>query len=163
MTAYALWKTLHVLSAAAILGTGFGIAFFTWFGYRGALRSKDLGALRSVLRLAVLADACITAPAIAFQAASGLILASGLGWPLASAWSAAVWGLFALAGACWLPVLRIQVRLQREAREAVSIEALPASFHARFRVWFALGVPAFAAVIAIYWLMVAKPLAVSGF
>jgi len=31
-----------------------------------------------------------------------------------------------------------------------------------FRWWFVLGTGAFAAVIAIYWLMVAKPLAVTG-
>jgi uncharacterized membrane protein len=162
VSAYLLWKTLHVLSAAVILGTGFGIAFFTWFGYRGAMRSKDIGALRSVLRLTVIADACFTAPAVAFQAGSGLVLSGTLGWPLLSAWSMAVWGLFLLAGACWLPVLRIQLRLHREARDAASVEALSASFHARFRAWFALGVPAFGAVLAITWLMVAKPLAVSG-
>lgn len=162
MTVYAIWKTLHVLTAAVILGTGFGIAFFTWFGYRSALRSKDLGALRSVLRLTVIADACLTAPAVAFQAASGLVLSYQLGWLLVSPWSIAVWSLFALAGLCWLPVLRIQIRLHREARETASVDALSASFHARFRLWFALGVPAFAAVIAIYWLMVAKPLSVSG-
>ena len=161
MSAYLLWKTLHVLFAAVILGTGFGIAFFTWFGYRGAMRSKDIGALRTVLRLTVIADACFTAPAVAFQAGSGLVLSGTLGWPLVSAWSIAVWGLFLLAGACWLPVLRIQLRLHREALDAASVEALSALFHARFRAWFALGVPAFAAVLAITWLMVAKPLAVS--
>jgi len=160
VTAYAIWKTLHVLSAAVILGTGFGIAFFTWFGCRNALRANDIGALRLVLRYTVIADACFTAPAVAFQAASGFALTTLLGWPLASAWSAAVWGLFVLAGLCWLPVLRIQVLLRREARDAISVDALPASFHARFKVWFALGLPAFAAVIAIYWLMVAKPLSV---
>ena len=162
MTAFAFWKTAHILSAAVILGTGFGIAFFTWFGYRSAVRSKDIGALRVVLRLTVVADACFTAPAVAFQAVSGLVLSNSLGWPLVSPWSIAVWALFLLAGACWLPVLHIQVRLSRAAKEAPSIDALPAWFHAWFRRWLALGVPAFAAVIAIYWLMVAKPLAVSG-
>lgn len=162
MTAYALWKTAHVLSAAVILGTGFGIAFFTWFGCRGALRSGDIGALRLVLRYTVIADACFTAPAVAFQAASGLALSARLGWPLVSAWSVAVWALFVLAGACWLPVLYIQARLHRESRAAASVAALPARFHALFRLWFALGVPAFACVVAIYWLMVAKPLPVAG-
>jgi uncharacterized membrane protein len=162
MTAYAFWKIAHILSAAIIFGTGFGIAFFTWFGYRGAMRSRDIGALRSVLRLTVIADACLTAPAVVFQAASGVVLMNYLGWPPASAWSTAVWGLFLLAGACWLPVLHIQSRLSRASREAPSIDALPAWFHAWFKRWFALGIPAFAAVIAIYWLMVAKPLDVAG-
>lgn len=162
MTTFAFWKTAHILSAAILFGTGFGIAFFTWFGYRGAMRSRDIGALRSVLRLTVIADACLTAPAVAFQAVSGVVLMNHLGWALASAWSIAVWALFLLAGACWLPVLHIQARSSRASREAPSIDALPAWFHAWFRWWFALGIPAFAAVIAIYWMMVAKPLAVAG-
>ncbi|HET7765749.1 MAG TPA: DUF2269 domain-containing protein [Burkholderiales bacterium] len=157
----ALWKTAHVLSAAIIFGTGLGIAFFTWFGSRAAIRARDIGALRLVMRYTVVADACFTAPAVAFQAASGALLVERLGWPQLSAWTAAVWALFVLAGFCWIPVLRIQVLLSRAAQGAASVEALPGSFHRLFRWWVALGVPAFAAVIAITWLMVAKPLAVS--
>ncbi|HKW38802.1 MAG TPA: DUF2269 domain-containing protein [Burkholderiales bacterium] len=156
---FALWKTAHVLSSAVIFGTGLGIAFFTWFGCRASVRARDIGALRLVMRYTVVADACFTAPAVAFQAASGVILMNAHGWPMLSAWSAAVWSLFLFAGACWVPVLRIQVLLSREAQRAPSVDALPASFHRAFEWWRALGVGAFAAVIAITWLMVAKPLA----
>lgn len=158
--ALAFWKTAHILSAAVLFGTGIGIAFFCWFGYRSALRSGDLGALRATLRLTVVADAWLTAPAVVFQAVSGVVLMTLLGWPLLSAWSIAVWSLFILTGACWLPVVRIQILQWREACDAASVAALSAAFHRRFRVWFALGVAAFAAVIALYWLMVAKPLPV---
>jgi uncharacterized membrane protein len=75
-------------------------------------------------------------------------------------WSIAVWSLFLIAGACWLPVLKLQVMLRDTAGRAESVAALPAHFHVLFRWWFALGILAFAAVLAIYWLMVAKPLAV---
>jgi uncharacterized membrane protein len=155
-----LLKFAHILSAAVILGTGFGIAFFTWFGYRSALRSGEIGVLRTMLRLTVVADTWLTAPAVAFQAASGIALMRLFGWPLVSPWSIAVWSLFLVAGACWLPVLRLQVLLRDEAGRAASVAALPAHFHVLFRWWFALGVPAFAAVIGIYWLMVAKPLGI---
>ena len=155
-----LLKLAHVLSAAVILGTGFGIAFFTWFGYRSALRTGEIGVLRAVLRLTVTADTFLTAPAVAFQAASGLALMTTFGWPLVSPWSIAVWSLFLIAGACWLPVLKLQVMLRDEAERAASTPALPAHFHVLFKWWFALGIPAFAAVLAIYWLMVAKPLAI---
>ncbi len=158
----AFWKTAHVLSAAVIFGTGLGIAFFTWFGCRAAIRAADIGALRVVLRYTVIADACFTAPAVAFQAASGVLLVDRLGWSQLSAWSIAVWALFFLAGACWIPVLGVQARLSREARAAASTAALPELFHRLFRWWVALGIPAFAAVIAITWLMVAKPLSVTG-
>jgi uncharacterized membrane protein len=155
-------KAVHVLSAAVIFGTGIGIAFFTWFGYRSAMRGGSVEALRSTLRLTVIADACLTAPAVVFQALSGVILMHAYGWPFLSAWSVAVWSLFLLAGACWLPVLVIQARLARAVRQAPSTAALPPGFHRMFRWWFALGTVAFSAVIAIYWLMVAKPLAVAG-
>lgn len=159
--AYALWKTVHVLSAAILFGTGLGTAFFCWFGYRSALRSNDIGALRTVLRLTVIADYCFTAPAVVLQAASGLVLMSLLGWPWMSQWSTAAYGLFVLAGACWLPVVWLQIRLSCDAARAPSIGALPVRFHVWFRWWFALGVPAFAAVIVILYLMVAKPLPVA--
>jgi uncharacterized membrane protein len=162
MSAVLLLKAAHVLSAAVIFGTGLGIAFFTWFGYRGAMRDGALEALRASLRLTVVADACLTAPAVAFQAVSGVILMHAYGWPLVSAWSIAVWGLFVFAGACWLPVLVMQARLARAARRAPSTSALPPGFHRMFRWWFALGTLAFAAVIAIYWLMLVKPLPVAG-
>ena len=161
MNGLVLLKAAHVLSAAIIFGTGLGIAFFTWFGYRSAMRGGALEALRSTLRLTVVADACLTAPAVAFQAVSGVVLMNAYGWPLLSAWSIAVWSLFFAAGACWLPVLVIQARLARMSREAPSTAALPPAFHRMFRWWFALGTVAFAAVIAIYWLMVAKPLPVA--
>ena len=158
-SAWAFWKTVHILSATVLFGTGLGIAFFCWFGYRHALRAFDLGALRATLRLTVIADASLTAPAVVFQAVSGIMLMTLLGWPLLSPWSVAVWSLFVLTGACWLPVVWIQILLWREARDAASIDALSPAFHRRFRLWFALGMPAFAAVIAIFWLMVARPLA----
>jgi uncharacterized membrane protein len=162
MSGLLLLKAAHVLSAAVIFGSGIGIAFFTWFGYRGAMRGGSVEALRSTLRLTVIADACLTAPAVVFQMVSGVALMDAYGWPLLSAWSIAVWSLFAVAGACWLPVLLIQTELARASRKAASTAALPPGFHRMFRWWFALGVVAFAAVIAIYWLMVAKPLPPAG-
>lgn len=157
---FALLKTAHILGAAVLFGTGIGIAFFSWFGYRSALRNGETAALRAVLRLTVIADAVLTAPAVLFQALSGVALMQSLGWPYSSTWSLATWALFLFVGACWLPVVAIQIRLAREARAAASVAALPESFHRLFRVWFALGVPAFASVVAIIYLMVAKPLPV---
>src|SRR5438445_645276 len=45
---YMLWKIIHVLSATILMGTGIGIAFFCWFGYRRATRMNEIGTLRSV-------------------------------------------------------------------------------------------------------------------
>jgi len=157
---YALWKLAHIVSASILFGTGLGIAFYCWFGYRAAMRSGEIAALRATLRLTVIADAAFTAPAVLFQAASGAVLMHRLGFSFASPWSKAVWALFIFTGACWLPVVWLQLRQWREANDAVSTADLGETFHRRFRLWFALGVPAFAAVLAIFWLMVARPLAV---
>lgn len=160
--AFVFWKTAHILSATILFGTGFGTAFFCWFGYRSSLRSGEIGTLRSMLRLTVIADACFTAPAVVFQAVSGVVLMNLLGWSLVSEWSVTVWCLYIVIGACWLPVVGIQLRLSRESERAISVEALPPRFHRWFRWWFVLGVPAFTAVVIIFYLMVAKPLAVFG-
>jgi len=159
--ALAFWKTAHVLSAALLFGTGLGIAYYGWFGSRRALRTGDIAGMRLVLRLTVLADAWITVPAVVFQAASGLVLMNLHGWPLTSPWSIAAWQLFALTGAFWLPAVIIQIRLCREAERAPSTAMLRPQFHRWFRLWFALGVPAFTTLVVLYYLMIAKPLAIT--
>ena len=150
-----------MLSAALLFGSGLGTAFFCWFGYRFAVRDGDIGALRTTLTLTVLADLCLTTPAVLFQAGSGILLMIMLGWSLTSPWSIAVWSMFIAIGACWLPVVAMQVNLRRMAAAATSIDRLPAGFHRRFRIWFALAVPAFSLLVALFYLMIAKPLAVA--
>lgn len=160
MTAYLALKLLHVLGSTVLFGTGLGIAFFAWFGYRRAMAIGRIEGLRTVLRLTVIADACFTAPAVVVQFVSGVLLMRLAHWPLFGPWGATVLGLFVLVGALWLPVVVIQVRMSREAAHAASIAALSTGFHRRFKYWFVLGVPAFVIVVGIFFLMVAKPLSV---
>ena len=154
-------KMLHILSAAILFGTGIGIAFFAWVGSRRAIHSNDIGALRNILRMTVFADFCFTAPAVVVQLITGFALVKSLGWSFASPWMMAVGGLFVLVGVCWLPVLWIQMRLSTLATGAETVESLPPVFHRFFAWWFALGIPAFAAMLGLFWMMVAKPLAVT--
>lgn len=140
---YSLWKTAHVISAAILFGTGLGIAFFAWFGYRSAIRTGDIDGLKIVLRLTVIADMCFTAPAVVFQLVSGLILMHIDGWSLYSPWSITALGLFFLVGMLWLPVVVIQIKMSREVQKMTAIKQLSQSFHRQFIVWFILGVPAF--------------------
>jgi uncharacterized membrane protein len=78
--------------------------------------------------------------------------------PLTSRWL--LWSiiLYLVAGACWLPVVWIQIQMRELARQAAAAgAALPAAYWQYFRIWFALGVPAFVALIIVFYLMVAKP------
>lgn len=154
MTAYLLLKTVHVLSAALLFGTGLGTAFFMWFTHR----SGDVAAVARVARLTVRADAWFTAPAVVVQPLSGFAMAHWAGFGLELPWIQASLALYLLAGACWIPVLFLQRRARDLAIAAVRDGTpLPPAYHRAMRAWFVLGWPAFLAVLAIYGLMVAKP------
>lgn len=153
---YLLLKWLHLVGAALLLGTGLGIAFFAWFGVRMARRTGDLGLLRGVLRLTVIADFAFTAPAVVLQLASGLALWALAGQPWTHRWLLLVLGLYGGIGLLWLPVVVLQMRMRDLALAADGMAALPAAFGRMFRVWFWLGVPAFAGVLALLALMVRR-------
>jgi uncharacterized membrane protein len=106
----------------------------------------------------VIADAVFTATAVVAQPVTGAVLARVMGVPLLSPWIVASLALYLFVGACWLPVVWIQLRLRDLAATARDAGTpLPAQYHRLFRIWFMLGWPAFAGVIAIFVLMIAKP------
>lgn len=150
-----LWvKWLHILSSTVLLGTGLGIAFFFWIAHRRG----DAREIAATARTVVIADACFTAPAVVVQFVSGLWLTELLHLPLTTFWISAALFLFVLVGCCWLPVLWLQLRARNLAiAAAANGTALPPAYRRVMRWWFWLGWPAFASVIAIFWLMVLKP------
>jgi uncharacterized membrane protein len=147
-------KLIHVLGAAVLFGTGLGIAFFMWMAHRRG----DAASIAATGRTVVIADTVFTATAAIVQPVSGVFLAWSVGYSLWESWIAASIGLYALVGACWLPVVSIQIKLRDLATTAARNGApLPPRYHWLFRVWFLLGWPAFTSVIAIYALMIWKP------
>ena len=93
-----------------------------------------------------------------FQPLSGLGLVHLLGWPLSQAWLVWSIGLYLFAGLCWLPVVWLQIRLRDMAQVADQNGApLPPLARRYMAIWFCLGWPAFLAFMAIFYLMVAKP------
>jgi uncharacterized membrane protein len=151
---YELVKLTHILSGAVLFGTGAGIAFFML----RADATRDARTVAAVARIVVLADLVFTATAVVVQPVSGLMLIAIQGYSLTEPWLLAAYGLYVLTGLCWLPVAAIQLRLKSLAEQAAAVdEALPAAYDRLYRWWFILGWPAFAAVLGIYWLMVAKP------
>ena len=147
-------KLLHILSGAVLFGTGLGIAFFMLVAHR----TRDPRTVAAVGSMVVLADLVFTATAVVLQPMTGLLLVLGEGFRPDAPWLVAAYVLYLMVGACWLPVVWIQWRMTRLAAAAAAAgEALPGAYHRLFRFWFALGWPAFAGVIAIYWLMIARP------
>lgn len=149
-----LLRWLHVIGATVLLGTGAGIAFFMMMAHR----TRDPAVIAHVAGTVVLADSVFTATAVVLQPITGALLAREVGWSLTEPWILLSLGLYLLTGAFWLPVVVIQIRLRDLARAAASGgQALPARYRRLFRIWFACGFPAFAAVLAIFWLMLTRP------
>lgn len=156
MSDYFTWlKLIHILGATVLFGTGLGTAFFMW----RADRSGDLPVIAVTARHVVLADFLFTVPAIVVQPVTGVLLAIEADYTFTETWLLSAIGLYLLIGACWLPVVRLQIRM-RDLAEAARAESepLPASYHRAMRLWFVLGWPAFASILAIFALMVFRPM-----
>ena len=151
---YLTIKTIHILSSVLMVGTGFGTAFYLFF----ANRSGSVEAIAVVSRLVVRADWWFTTPAVIVQPLSGAWMIHLAGYPLDALWIKASLALYVLAGACWLPVVWYQVRMGKLALAAHAANTdLPAEYWRYARRWELLGYPAFIAMLAVYWLMVHKP------
>jgi len=149
-----LLKYLHLVGAAVLLGTGAGIAFFMSLAHLG----RNAAVIAGVARIVVIADFVFTATAVVVQPVTGALLVRDVGYAFSDAWILWSLVLYVLAGAFWLPVVLMQTRMRDLARAAVAAGTeLPPAYHRLFRWWFAFGFPAFAAVLAIFWLMIAKP------
>ena len=149
-----LLRWLHVIGATLLFGTGAGIAFFMLVAHR----TRDASLVAHVAGTVVIADALFTATAAIAQPLTGLALAHLVGWPLNQGWLLVSIGLYGVVGLFWLPVVAIQLRMRDLARAAAAEgRPLPAAYDRLFRIWFVCGWPAFAAMLAILWLMTAKP------
>lgn len=150
---YLTLKWIHILSSTILFGAGAGSAFHV---FAASLRG-DVGGIAGATRNVVLADWLLTTPTAIVQPATGLWLLHLLGLPLATPWVLWSIALYVLGGACWLPVLWLQLRMRDLAAAAHAAgTALPPAYTRCFRWWVALGSVAFPAFVAIFWLMVTK-------
>ena len=150
---YLTLKTLHILSMVLLFGTGLGSAYYKWM----ADRTGHVAHIAATNRQVVLADWIFTTPTVIFQPISGLWMAHLAGLPLATPWIGASLVLYVLAGACWLPVVWLQIRMRRIAETAAAAGApLPEAYWRLARLWLRLGVPAFTAMVLVVALMVFK-------
>ena len=155
MDYHLLLKTVHIVSATILFGTGVGTAFHMWMSHL----SGSVPAIAVAARNTVIADFFFTTPAVVVQPVTGVLLAAHAGIPLTESWLLLSIGLYLVTGACWVPVVLLQMRMHRLAEAALAAgTALPDRYYRDARRWFWLGWPAFGAVLAIFYLMVVKSL-----
>ena len=154
MDLYLLVKWVHILSSTILFGFGAGTAWYLW----AAHRSRDPATIAAVGRMVVRADWIFTGGSGVVQPVSGVALAHLAGWPLTTPWLIAAYLLYALAFACWVPVVGLQIRAQRLAAQAAA-QGIPLGpdYARTMRLWFLLGWPAFLGLLGVFWLMIAKP------
>jgi uncharacterized membrane protein len=151
---YLIVKWLHILSSTILFGTGIGSAYYMFF----SSLSRDPNRIAPVVRLVVIADWAFTTPTIILQPATGLYLVHLMGVSLQSSWLLWSIGLYFLAGAAWLPVVWMQIKMRDMATAAMtSRSALPSRYWKYLRAWTALGCVAFVALVIVFYLMVVKP------
>jgi uncharacterized membrane protein len=151
---YLVIKWLHILSSTVLFGTGLGSAYYMFF----ASRTRDTRVIAAVVRQVVIADWAFTTPTIILQPLTGLYLVHLAGFPLTSAWILWSIGLYLLAGAAWLPVVWMQIRMRDLAATAAEAGIpLPPLYWRYLRLWVALGIVAFMALVVVFYLMVVKP------
>jgi len=143
-------KFIHILSATLLFGTGLGSAFYMLMAYR----SGNMQAMAVTNRLVVIADFIFTTPTVIIQLITGLYLLNYMELEWTSTWSLSVLGLYAFVGACWLPVVWLQIWLRNRAAQ---LQVPDAQYKMRMKIWLILGVLAFPAVVILYAFMIFKP------
>jgi uncharacterized membrane protein len=139
---YGLIKTLHILSATLLFGTGLGTAYFMW----SANRTRDARITAAVARHVVRADWIFTLPTVIFQPISGiwLVQAAGYAW---TGWIGFSLALYGIAAACWLPVVWLQIRMRDMAASADERHQPLPNRYWRY---------AFIAMVGVFFLMILK-------
>lgn len=151
---YVWVKWLHILSSTLLFGLGVGSAFYLLL----ASFSRNVQGLAMVSRYVVWADWLFTATTVVAQPVTGFYLVHQLGLPLSTPWIAWSTSLYVLAVLCWLPVVRLQMLMRDMAMQAAdSATPLSPGYRRLMAWWVGLGFVAFFAFLAIFYLMVAKP------
>jgi len=147
-------KWLHIIGSTMLFGTGAGTAFQMVM----AMRSGCPKVVAAVARNVVIADWVFTTPAGILHPITGITLVYLTGYNLTEPWLLLVYALYTLAFIAWAPVVWLQHRIRDlAATSAANGAPLCPKTRAYYRLWFALGWPAFIALLGIFWLMVTKP------
>jgi len=147
-------KWIHIVSSTLLFGTGLGSAFYKYM----ADRSGNIQTIAYTNKNVVLADWLFTTPTIIIQPITGILMVLMLGYSFTESWILLSIVLYFFAGACWLPVVVLQIRMHNISNEAVlNNTALPDLYWKQATIWFWLGIPAFISIVTVFFLMTNKP------
>ncbi len=151
---YLLLKYIHIISSTILFGAGVGSAFYLFM----ANRRKDVAGVYFATRHVVIADWVFTTPSVIIQLITGIALVHITGGELFEGWVLWALILYLFAGACWLPVVWMQIKMRDMAKHALDQGTdLPEYYWKMDKWWVILGSLAFPAVMIIFYLMVFKP------
>jgi uncharacterized membrane protein len=148
-------KFIHVLAAAVMLGTWFGIAAFMLF----ANRSRNPSVMALIAQFAVRLEFFVIAPAMALQPLSGLPLAVVIGLsPLDEFWIVLSLVLYVVVLAAWVTAVVLERRIRKSARRAaLGGSRIAATSPPAFRLWLMVAPIVLVGMVALFLLMVWQP------
>lgn len=151
---YLVLKLIHIISSTVIFGTGVGTAFCMF----AANRTKNVSNIYFATKHVVIADWIFTTPAVLIQLVTGIRLIEITEHSFTDPWIVKALFLYFFAGACWIPVVWMQIVMRDMAKIAMEQDQeLPKRYWKFDRWWIILGSLAFPAVMIIFYLMVFKP------
>ncbi len=150
-----VFKFVHVVAAAAMLGTWLGLALFMLFAHR----SGNTSVVALTARFVVGVEKIVMIAAVALPPLSGFPLAWTIGLsPLDEFWIVLSLVFYGLVVAAWLAVLRLEFRIRNLTREAALNGApLPDAYRRLFRFYTALVWPALVGMVVLFALMIWQP------
>ena len=148
-------KFVHLVAAAAMLGTWLAVAAFMVL----ADRSGNTSVVALTARFAVSVEKIVMIAAIAMQPISGIPLAFAIGLsPPDEFWIVLSLVLYAVMLAAWFAVLRIEIRIRDLTRQAaLDAVPLPDEYRRLFRLYSVLVWPALAGMVVLFLLMTWQP------
>ena len=146
-------KIIHVISSAVLFGTGLGTAFYMLL----VNQQKNCALIAQATKQVVFVDWVFTGSSAVIQFITGIFLVGLKGYsPMAPWLLISVLG-YVIAGACWIPVVYLQIRCRDLAFDAVKNNTpLTKKYYRYYRIWWILGIPAFLSLLVVFYFMVNK-------
>jgi uncharacterized membrane protein len=148
-------KFVHLIAAAAMLGTWLGTALFMLLAHR----SDNPSVVAVTSRFVVSVEKWVMIAAVVLQPLSGFALAAAIGLsPLDEFWIVLSLVLYVVVVVLWVIALRFEIRIRDMTRQA-ALDNVPLSegYRALFRLYATLTWPGLTGTLLLFLLMTWQP------